>query len=247
MIKASLIRKEARSQLKGKYWTVFRLTLLSALFTFALNFILNLGNQRAGLERASGSVQIQNYLVNIISFFLTSGTTGGIMYFSRERLPKDAQPFTFLFRFLKAPYAGGIFLTGIFVMLLSILWAIPAGIGVAALLLGDFSGNSALVILGVVLLIAGIFFLFYKTFSYALSINALIDIIDEKGRLEKATEAINKSKDLMRGHIFQLIILNLSFIGWWILAVLPLGLGVIFLIPYVSLSNVLFYRQLAEK
>ena len=63
-----------------------------------------------------------------------------------------------------------------------------------------------------------------------------------------ASQAIELSEQLMEGHKSDLFILDLSFIGWNILAMLTWNLGNIALNPYKNASYAAFYRQLqAEK
>ena len=59
-----------------------------------------------------------------------------------------------------------------------------------------------------------------------------------------ATEALRASKELMRGHKFELFCLDISFIGWAILAVFTLGIGGLWLTPYENASRAAFYREL---
>lgn len=59
-----------------------------------------------------------------------------------------------------------------------------------------------------------------------------------------ASEAIKASKELMNGHKLELFCLDLSFIGWSILAALTAGIGYLFLNPYTAASHAAFYRQL---
>ena len=58
-----------------------------------------------------------------------------------------------------------------------------------------------------------------------------------------ATEAIEQSKQLMEGHKARLFCLELSFIGWFILAAFTGGLGWIFLAPYVKAACTAFYYE----
>lgn len=60
-------------------------------------------------------------------------------------------------------------------------------------------------------------------------------------------EALDRSKQLMTGHKWRLFVLQLSFLGWAILAVIPFGLGLLWLMPYVSASAAVFYRHLIEE
>ena len=63
-----------------------------------------------------------------------------------------------------------------------------------------------------------------------------------------ASQAIRLSEDLMDGYKSDLFILDLSFIGWDLLAVLTLNLGHIALNPYKNAAYAAFYRKIqAEK
>ena len=48
----------------------------------------------------------------------------------------------------------------------------------------------------------------------------------------------------MKGKVWSLFCLNLSFIGWAILATFTLGIGMLWLAPYMKLSEINFYRNL---
>ena len=60
----------------------------------------------------------------------------------------------------------------------------------------------------------------------------------------QATEAIERSKALMDGRKGDLFCLDLSFIGWALLAVLTAGIGNLWLVPYMTVSRAAFYRSL---
>lgn len=58
-------------------------------------------------------------------------------------------------------------------------------------------------------------------------------------------EAIKQSKNIMNGHKADYFVLNLSFIGWALLAAFfTCGIGVIFLEPYLITSQCVFYNEL---
>ena len=56
--------------------------------------------------------------------------------------------------------------------------------------------------------------------------------------------AIEKSMAMMNGHKMKFFLLYLSFIGWAILCLLTLGIGYLFLIPYMNTSVAAFYEDL---
>lgn len=61
-----------------------------------------------------------------------------------------------------------------------------------------------------------------------------------------ALEAIHRSSAMMKGHRFDLFYLILSFIGWYFLCILTLGIGFLWLIPYAETSVAAFYENLKE-
>lgn len=60
-----------------------------------------------------------------------------------------------------------------------------------------------------------------------------------------ASEAIKASQKLMDGHKMDLFILGLTFIGWQILACLTMGIGFLFLNPYMNAAYAAFYRSVS--
>jgi uncharacterized membrane protein len=59
-----------------------------------------------------------------------------------------------------------------------------------------------------------------------------------------ATDAMKKSAEMMQGHKKELFWLLLSFIGWFILAILSFGFGFIFLEPYFETTMSHYYEDL---
>ena len=62
-----------------------------------------------------------------------------------------------------------------------------------------------------------------------------------------ANDAITRSRELMRGNKWRLFCLDLSFIGWTILCVLSLGIGFLWLNPYIQAAHASFYLEIASK
>ena len=59
-----------------------------------------------------------------------------------------------------------------------------------------------------------------------------------------ASRAIELSMQMMDGHKMELFILDLTFIGWSLLAALTGNIGYLFLNPYTNAAHAAFYRQL---
>lgn len=60
-------------------------------------------------------------------------------------------------------------------------------------------------------------------------------------------KAIGESIRLMDGHKWQLFVLDLSFLGWLLLSILTLGIGLLWLIPYWSTARAHFYEDLIRE
>lgn len=78
-----------------------------------------------------------------------------------------------------------------------------------------------------------------KAYSYSMTPYILYDRPD----LQR-NAAIELSMRMMRGHKMELFLLHLSFIGWFLLCVVTLGIGLLWLIPYVETTVAAFYEDL---
>ena len=75
-------------------------------------------------------------------------------------------------------------------------------------------------------------------YAYAMAPYILAETPDISG-----TEALRLSRQMMKGHKWELFWLELTFIGWSILAAFTLGLGNLALAPYQGVSKASFYRD----
>lgn len=80
-----------------------------------------------------------------------------------------------------------------------------------------------------------------KVFSYAMTPY----IIKEHPEIS-VDEAIDMSRAMMKGRKFDLFYLHISFIGWWILSIMTLGIGFIWLVPYVMTAQASFYEDVKQ-
>jgi len=120
--------------------------------------------------------------------------------------------------------------------------------GIGRLFFG-FSGGNYLNIVGT-MFCKGLFttlwsFLFiipgiYKHYEYYM----VPYILAENPGIER-TEAFRASKELMDGVKFSTWVLELSFIGWYLLGSLLCGFGVLFVHPYYEMTLVELYRSIS--
>ncbi len=61
-----------------------------------------------------------------------------------------------------------------------------------------------------------------------------------------ARESLRRSKQMMLGHKKQLFFLHLRFAGWFILAILSLGIGFLWFLPYYFVTLAKFYDDIKK-
>ena len=81
-----------------------------------------------------------------------------------------------------------------------------------------------------------------KSYSYAMTLFILKDYPELQ-----YDAAIEKSMAMMSGRKMKMFLLDLSFIGWAILCCFTLGIGFLFLAPYVEASHAAFYEDLKKE
>lgn len=81
-----------------------------------------------------------------------------------------------------------------------------------------------------------------KGYSYAMTMYIMRDNPEMK-----YNAAIERSMAMMRGHKFDLFYLQLTFIGWGLLSLLTLGIGFLWLGPYVQTATAHFYEDVKNE
>jgi uncharacterized membrane protein len=69
---------------------------------------------------------------------------------------------------------------------------------------------------------------------------------EEVNENTKVMDVINKSKTMMDGHKWEYFVFNLSFIGWYLLCGITFGIAAIWVVPYVTTANVMYYEKLKK-
>lgn len=95
-----------------------------------------------------------------------------------------------------------------------------------------------LMLLGLMLLLASVLNLLL-TLPFVLTYYLLADDMDLGG-----IEALKMSAKLMKGNIGKYLLLQISFIPLLILSVFTLYIALLWLMPYMEMSSVMFYREL---
>lgn len=81
-----------------------------------------------------------------------------------------------------------------------------------------------------------------KSYSYAMS-----SFIQQDSPNKNWKQCLDASIDMMNGNKMQLFLLDLSFIGWYLVGALCLGVGIFWVIPYHQTARANFYMALVAE
>lgn len=81
-----------------------------------------------------------------------------------------------------------------------------------------------------------------KSYAYAMTPY----VMNDRPELD-AEECVHESRMMMQGYKWKLFCLDLSFIGWALLCCLTLGIGFLWLQPYIEASHAKFYDELKTR
>lgn len=237
---ASEIRANARKSLTGKWGKAALLTLVYAIIVFVINFVCNL------IPIVGG----------IILFVISTPISYGLLVcFMKLKRDEDVNYTDFLsFGFSSFSKVWGVFGNIVLKMILPIcllvifiiLLVVSLGGSIASAIIAESSSGVAgfgfLAFVSVIGYIASLIYVIVKGFLYSLSYYILNDNPNMTGK-----EVVGMSENLMRGNRWKFFWLGLTFIGWAILAGFTLGIGMLWLMPYVMVSMVCFYEDLSGK
>ena len=239
---SSDFRKEAREKLTGKWGKAVLITLAY----FVLFYVIGLLE-----EHTSG---FANTVVSILSLLIEVPLSFGLVVcFVKLFNGEDVKVFDFFsFGFDNFSKSWGISLRTILKLLLPfILFVVSIALVVAGITLSTnsalftrtVSSNSIImIIICCIITVISFIWLIVKSYYYELTY-----MIAAENPEMSSKDIVEKSKELMQNHRLELFCLEFSFIGWAILAVLSLGIGMLWLAPYMQIAKISFYKNLIKE
>jgi uncharacterized membrane protein len=131
---------------------------------------------------------------------------------------QEIRPFSDVFRGFSGVFALGIIVIYILTSIFGFLWSL-------------------------LFLIPGII----KSYAYSQAYFIYYDTYEQTGVRPDFLACITASRRLMNGYKGKLFLLDLSFIGWHILAIMTAGIGYLWLTPYISATKAAFYENLPKQ
>lgn len=250
------IKLNAKIAFKSNYWTsvgapflvgiiitvAASMAALIAGVLFGANLIYMAYYGNADLAASLGPAAWLTYLlIAAVQFPFAVGLSAFFTANYRGEKPSLEIPFVRAFRDYGRNFGGMLYM-----YLFLTLWAlIPAGCAmlIAVPAIARFEKLAVLGILGALGLVVSIVNLIIKSYSYSMTRYILADF-----QLIKAKEAVSISKMITRGHCGQLFLLDMSFIGWWLLSSITFGiLWIFYVAPYYETVRAGFYNEIKEE
>lgn len=227
---SSQIRAEARNSLAGKWGKAALITLIFMVVSYLLGYV-------CGLIPVIGSIASlvispvlsYGYLIGLIK--LKRGEEVGYIDFFKNGFNQFGKVWGVIGNtILKLIVPIIVLVVAIFVFAFCTVGAVTNG------------DMGFLAILGLVAYIAALIWVIVKSFSYVLSQYILYDNPDMESKA-----IVEKSSELMNGHKWAYFWLPITFIGWLILSMFTLGIGMLWVTPYMQVALIIFYEDLAGK
>ena len=270
----SELRAEARRiqrQTKGIY-ALFLVPILTAIISVVYNYssdtfsnnILHYGIQKTivhGINRSLFPIAISF----IVSFFLTAAFWTLLEVIRGKR---QEMHFTDSVRTFDSKVIGPVFMTLLLKRVLLFLWNIFVWIGSGMMILASFSvikllpnsqtlsQNTALqttvgtlllyILIGFILMVIGIIIALPQYYAYSQVEFILCDTLENQS-YESAFKIIRASRQMMKGYKGKRFVLDLTFIGWYLLSAITFGIASIYVYPYVYTSQSLFYEAVLKE
>ncbi|GAA3018177.1 DUF975 family protein [Tetragenococcus solitarius] len=228
------LRAEARQMLKGRWKESVLMNLVPVLIMIAIAAIILIpvllffSHNPQILEDTSpyytdystgsngSSSGSSGFISGLISAFFTVAI--GWTFLDILRGKKEIiRPFKDVFRTFRAPYALAVLVIYLLTAIFKFLWTL-------------------------LFIIPGII----KNYSYSQSYFIYYDTYEETGQTPRYLDSITASRHLMDGFKAKLFFLDLSFIGWHVLSFLTLGIGYLWLMPYIYATKAAFYNNLPK-
>ncbi|MFC5401177.1 DUF975 family protein [Cohnella soli] len=213
------LRARARASLKGNWGKAIGAIFLSAIPSFVLGF----------LGAFSQSLKIAGDIMSfLIAGMMALGAAMFYLALARQQNPKA----TDVYQGFNTP--GKAFLLYLLVLVFTILWmlllTIPGTIAAYSYSM-DYWMLLPLIIPGII-----------AVYRYSMAYYILADNPDIT-----PLEAIRRSKQMMAGHKWRLFLLQLSFIGWFLLCILTLGIASLWVSSYIAVATAHFYEDLKNQ
>lgn len=235
----SALKKAARARMSEGSFNAYFIFPLYGLLTLLFSAF------REGFLRALSydAALFFDFIFALISFFIFTPMAVSIIryfiLFSRGENPPLSVAFNPFKKGLYGRFLGVVFWESLWLT----FWSIGIVIGYAIIL--GVSAEIDSVLLGLLvplMIISGAFLSLYAVLAYFTAFYLIAD-----KNTVKVTKSLSMSRLIMKGHKWELFVLLLSFLPWLLLALITLGLALIYILPYMQITLAKYYDYVMQK
>ena len=241
------LKAKARDQLLGNYGTATGTFALLFVLIYAAMMIIS-GALTAGMTDAADpaafsgfSFRIKSQLLGVAIAALSATVTVGYMYILK-RISEGARPTASDLFFVFRNHPDKVIIISLVMAVIQFILLMPAtiaGSSVYQATVEDIDGRQFLIY--VILYLAGLIISFIIDLMLAMSY--LIYLEDPAAG---ALDIMKQSIAMMKGNKFRYFYMYLSFLGYWLLIVLSLGIAALWVMPYQCMTMIEFYTDLRD-
>lgn len=236
----SELKAQARESLLGKYSIIIAASIIISLIT---SFLLLPFEMQIDEDTAVKSLDMLIYLiayliVTLISIIFMTGLYKMHLKIARNENVYTSDVFT-IFKSNPHRYVGMNLLTGILIGIPIYLMLI-----LAFLIFGLYPEDTIplpLTGINAILWIIGIVLSIRLSLQYMLCTFIMLDNPDMR-----ITDILRQSRHYMKGNLLRYLYLCISFIGYFLLVILSLGLASLWVTPYLYQTQVQFYLDIVD-
>ncbi len=260
-MKLSEIRKEARESLKGSWGkaasTTFVFLVISFIISFLKGFLEDYYTVYELLDLAYLVISIPLSFGLLITFMkLKRNEEFSVFGFFKDGFSRFGRAWGIWFRTLLKVILPSIclFITTYLLVIVIVLLLLGVAITYPDLTITQSVDSAVIEQLSsltpellkvipilIILFVLSLIYMATKSLLYTFAYNIGYDNPELSCK-----ECVLKSAELMKGKRIKYCLLILSFIGWGILAICTLGIGMLWLTPYMQVTSVCFYERLVK-
>ena len=245
------IKSDAKQVLSQNYWWMFLTCLIYGFLSRLLNFNVSFSGSGYSFSFNPGKLDFKG-IIELIQNSLTLEITGGMMvvtavmgllsvaysffvveplsvgfrrYMLNVRKTGEASKVSTIF----SAFSNGYLKVCLAMFTMTFLIFLPAiAISLISGIIAVVTGFPLFVFLSVLSVIPSIIlFYVYLPVPYLLAENPDLGI----------GQALRMSRNISNGHKWDMFVLGLSFIGWFILGLMACGIGTVFVVPYAQAAE----------
>lgn len=226
------LKQIARGIMLGKYRVAISVLLVTELIIITLTFLTHINT----IPASAMEVFVQFIITLIILLFNSILTVGQSAFYLNIAC---SQPYQLkdLFTGFKV-YPDKAIIIQLIIQLFANLPLIPA---MVALTLAIYNMDPAMFFGFSLLMIIGGYISCWVTLCYSQCYYLLLDFPDCS-----AIELLKMSRRIMKGNMFRLLYIQISFIPMTLLGYISFGIGLLFIVPYQKMTYTLFYLDLIQ-